>query len=94
MACTHFPASLGKGQTLEEVKDLLLGEIDKVKKGEFDDWMIEAVINDLRISEIRSQENNFSKSIPLVDVFISNMPYRDKLWHLLMSLKRSPNKSS
>jgi predicted Zn-dependent peptidase len=74
-----FSAQPRKGQTLDEVKDLLLGEIEKVKNGEFDDWMIEAVVNDIRISEIRRQENNFSRAFQLVDVFISNTPYKDKL---------------
>jgi zinc protease len=74
-----FSGQPRKGQTLEEVKDLLLGELNKVKNGEFDDWMIEAVINDMRISEIRAQESNFSRAFQLVDVFISNTPYKDKL---------------
>ena len=60
-------------QTLEEVKDLILAEIDKVKNGEFEDWMLQAVINDMRLSEIRSQENNFARAFELVDVFIKNV---------------------
>ncbi|NNF34687.1 MAG: insulinase family protein, partial [Saprospiraceae bacterium] len=31
-----------EGQTLEEVRDLILEQIGKVKKGEFDDWLMEA----------------------------------------------------
>jgi len=37
-----------EGQKMEEVKDLILGEIEKIKKGEFDEWLVEAVINDYR----------------------------------------------
>lgn len=48
-----------QGQSLEEVKDLLMGEIEKIKKGEFDDWLIEACINDMKLNDIRSQESNF-----------------------------------
>ncbi|MBM2815079.1 MAG: protease3 [Ignavibacteria bacterium] len=47
-----------QGQKLEEVKDLLLGEIEKIKNGTFDDWLIEAVINNLKLNRIRSQESN------------------------------------
>ena len=68
-----------QGQTLDEVKDLLLGELDKIKNGEFDDWMIEAVINDMRLSEIRMQESNFSRAFGLVNSFIKNYPYADAL---------------
>ena len=66
-------------QTLEDVKDLILAELDKVKNGEFEDWIIEAVINDLRLSEIRSQESNFSRAFDMVDVFINNASYSDRL---------------
>ncbi|MCK4663886.1 MAG: insulinase family protein [Bacteroidales bacterium] len=48
-----------EGQTLEEVKDLLLEEIEKVKKGEFEDWLIEAVINDFKLGKIKSRESNW-----------------------------------
>jgi predicted Zn-dependent peptidase len=68
-----------EGQTLEEVKDLLLAELDKIKKGEFDDWMIQAVINDMRLSEIRREESNFSRVYGYIDVFIKDKPYADKL---------------
>jgi len=77
---THrFYGQPREGQTLEEVKDLLLGEIEKVKTGEFDDWMIQAVINDLRLSEIRGQESNFSRIYEFMDIFIKNVPYSDRL---------------
>lgn len=68
-----------EGQTLEEVRDLLLAEIEKVKNGEFDDWMLEAVVNDLRLSEIRGQENNFSRAFQMMSAFISKVPYSDRL---------------
>lgn len=47
-----------EGQTLEEVKDLLIAQIEKIKKGEFDDWLIEAIVNNLKLSEIRSNDGN------------------------------------
>ena len=54
----RFYAYPKQGQTLEQARDLVLNEIEKVKKGEFDDWLIKAVINDLRLNNIRSQESN------------------------------------
>ena len=36
------------GQTMEEVESLLLSQIDLVKKGEFPDWVVPAVINDFK----------------------------------------------
>ncbi len=66
-------------QTLDEVKDLMLAELENIKNGDFDDWMIEAVINDMRLSEIRSQESNFSRAFILVDAFIKNASYKEDL---------------
>ncbi len=51
-------ASPREGQSLEELRDLILQEIEKIKKGEFDDWLLEAVINNLKLSIMRSEETN------------------------------------
>ncbi len=58
------------GQTLEEVKDLLLAQIELIKKGEFDDWMIEAVTNDLKLSEMRQFGNASSVAYAYVNAFV------------------------
>ncbi|MDZ7612971.1 MAG: hypothetical protein U5K51_04100 [Flavobacteriaceae bacterium] len=42
-----------EGQSLDSVKYLMLGEIEKLKKGEFDDWMIGAVVNDMKLNRLR-----------------------------------------
>jgi len=65
----RFYGNPREGQTLENVKDLLLGEIEKVKKGDFDDWLIKAVINDLRLQSIRSQEYYQNRTYMLNDAF-------------------------
>lgn len=54
----QFSANPREGQSLDELKDLLLGEIEKVKKGQFDEWLLQAVINDLKLSRMRSEETN------------------------------------
>jgi predicted Zn-dependent peptidase len=67
------------GQTLEEVQDLLLQEIDKIKKGEFDDWLLEAIINQQKLERIKAIENN-SVSYWFVDNFISGKKWEDKVF--------------
>lgn len=64
-------------QTLEEVKDLLLAEVEKIKKGEFDDWLIDAVINDLKLSEIRQYEDASSVAYAHMDAFIHFQDWQD-----------------
>lgn len=68
-----------QGQTLEEVKDLLLDEIEKIKNGEFEDWMIEAVINDLKLYEIKQNESNYGRTRGYIDAFIKDIPYVDRV---------------
>lgn len=68
-----------QGQTLEEVKDLLLGQIELVKKGDFPDWLPTAIINDLKLSELRGQESNRSRANSLVDAFIKSIPWEDQV---------------
>lgn len=50
-----------QGQTLEEVEQLLLEQIDIIKRGEFDDWIIPAIVNDFERMEKRSLESNTSR---------------------------------
>ena len=67
-----------QGQDMEEVTKLILREIEKIKKGEFEDWMLEAVINDYRLSKIRSQESN-SRAHEFAVTFANNVDWADNL---------------
>lgn len=71
-----------EGQTLEEVKDLLLEQIELVKKGEFEDWLIEATINDLKKSSIKGYENNYVRANDLVMAFTNNIPWQNYIAEL------------
>ncbi len=86
-AFTHFYKEYGlmglygrpkTGQTLEEVKDLLMNEMEKIKKGEFEDWLIPAVINDLKLNTIRNRESNF-RAHEFVYAFTNEVPWNDYL---------------
>jgi len=75
----QFTGSPKEGQTLDEVKDLLLAEIEKLKKGEFDEWMIEAVINDLKLSQTRQYENNTALASAYYNAFIHRQDWTNKV---------------
>ena len=66
-------------QSLDEVKELLLAEIEKIKKGEFEDWLVEAVINDLKLSEIRQYEDASSTAYAYMDAFIHFEDWQDQV---------------
>ncbi len=67
------------GQSLEQVKDLLLGQIELIKKGEFPDWLIPAIINDMKMAEIRKQERNNSRTFAMVNAFILETPWNEEV---------------
>jgi len=66
-----------EGQTLEEVEQLLLAEIEKIKKGLFEDWLIKACIKDLKLSEIRANESNNARAGQMTDAFILGKNWAD-----------------
>ncbi|MGB4205377.1 MAG: insulinase family protein [Bacteroidales bacterium] len=70
-----FSGSPKSGQSLEEVGKLILEQIELVKRGEFPDWMVSAIINDMKMRELRSFENNSSRVSTMLNSFIMNMPY-------------------
>jgi len=66
-----------EGQSLEEVKRLLLEQIELVKRGAFDDNLLKAIHNDFEISELRRFENNDGRAEALIDAFIEDRDWAD-----------------
>lgn len=65
------------GQTLEELKDLLLAEVKKIKEGNFDDWLLTAAINNLKLQEIQRYEDNNGIASSLVFTFMNRREWSD-----------------
>ena len=73
-----FMGNPKEGQSLEDVKELLLGEIENIKKGNFDQWLLKAVINDLKKSVMEqgdSENANYYRANNMVMAFT-----REKNW--------------
>lgn len=66
-----------EGQTLDELKDLLMGELEKVKKGTFDDWMIEAVVNDFKMSAMKALESNDALGAQMYEAYIQGRSWKE-----------------
>ena len=64
-------------QSLDEVRKLLLEEMDKLKRGEFDDDLIPAVVNNAKLSYYRSLQNNNSRASRMVNAFINEQKWED-----------------
>lgn len=63
------------GQTLNEVKNLLIEQIEKIKLGDFPDWLTEAIVNDMKLRELRSYERNNSRGHAFVSAFTSGQTW-------------------
>jgi predicted Zn-dependent peptidase len=57
------------GQKLEEAEKLILDQVDLIKKGEFEDWQLEAAKLDMQISQQQAIESNQSKALFIADVY-------------------------
>ncbi len=73
---THLlSAKPREGQSLDEVRHLLLGQLELVREGKFPDWLIEAAINDLKLEELKLYETNRGRSEAFVDAFVWDMEW-------------------
>ncbi|MBR5686908.1 MAG: insulinase family protein [Prevotella sp.] len=64
-------------QSLEELRTLILEELEKFKRGEFDDDLLQSVINNKRLNYFRSMQNNRSRVSEMVDAFINGADWAD-----------------
>lgn len=65
-------ASPKQGQTLEEVKDLLMEQIAILKRGDFDESLIKSIVANAKLSELQGLENNNIRASNLSDEFIKS----------------------
>ena len=70
------------GQTLEEAKDLLLAEIEKLKNGEFSDDLIPSVINNMKLKHYNSLESNMARAFMFVNSFILERPWKQDVEYI------------
>lgn len=72
-------ASPTNGQSLDEVKSLVLGEIENLKKGNFDEDLITAIANNLKKEKVQETESYSSRASLLMDAFTSELDWKDEL---------------
>ena len=66
-----------QGQTLEEVRDLLLNQIEEIKDGNFEQWLVDAIISDLKLNQIKKFESNSGRANEFVEAFILDISWAD-----------------
>jgi len=76
--CIHMLTGKAKDkQSLEEVKDMLLAQMDLIKKGEFDDETLKAIINNFRVDQIKENESNNGRARTILDAFCTGVPWKE-----------------
>ena len=68
-----------QGQSLEQVKDLMLGQIENLKKGNFDDDLIPSIINNLKKQTIQGTESYGNRANMLMAAFTDNLNWKDQV---------------
>ena len=66
-----------EGQSLEEVRDLMLEEVGRLRTGDFDEELIASTINNIKLSQMSRLERNGSRAMAFVNSFISGHDWKD-----------------
>lgn len=67
------------GQTLDQVRELLLAEVAKLRTGDFDESLIEATINNYKMYLMHNYENNSTRAMLYVMSFINGSEWADEV---------------
>ena len=65
-----------EGQSLDEVKELLLGEINKLKCGDFDEDLLLSALNNKKLDDLRSLDYNSARVSKMLDAFINGIEWQ------------------
>lgn len=68
-----------EGQSLEEVRDLLLEQIDNIKRGNFDTALLKGIVANNMVDQIRKLESNQGIAYSQLDAFVTGRRWIDVL---------------
>ena len=66
-----------EGQTLADVQALFDEQIALVKQGQFDDWMLEAAINNMKLTIMKRAESNNSRASQMAYAYVEHRNWGD-----------------
>jgi len=64
-----------EGQTLEQVRDLLDAQIERLKRGELDESQLRSVMLNRRIDRTRAFESNAGRAYAMLDAFVQGLSW-------------------
>lgn len=75
----YMSGAATQGQTLEEVQALMLGEIENLKKGNFDDNLLTSIVNNQKKNTILASETYSSRASSLMDAFTNELDWKNEV---------------
>ncbi|QFG54376.1 M16 family metallopeptidase [Chryseobacterium sp.] len=66
-------------QTLDEAKELVLAELEKIKQGDFPEWLLPAIINDFKVQRVKGLETADGLATNLYQTYIRKQTWQDEL---------------
>lgn len=66
-----------EGQSLDELRELLLGEIKNLQQGKFSDDLLPAVINNMKLAFYKSLDENEDRADMFVNAFVNGQKWED-----------------
>jgi len=86
-----FSGEPKEGQTLEEVEQMLLSQINLIKKGDFPDWLLEAVKTDLKLKKTKEFEQNSTRADAMLNAFVHGLTWEQQAASLnrMMSISKA-----
>ena len=71
-----------EGQSLEELKGLMLNQIMEMKMGNFSDWLIPAIVSNMKLDLAKRYEDNNNRTMDMIDVEVTGVSYRSAVERL------------
>ena len=71
-----------EGQTLDEVRTLLLAEVEELKNGDFSDDLLPSIINNAKLEYFTSLESNRNRASLFVETYINEIPWEQQVGYL------------
>lgn len=68
-----------EGQKLEDLEQLLLSQIDLLKKGNFPDWLLQAVITDMKLNKTKALESNDMRASEMMSAFVNDVKWQKQV---------------
>ncbi len=81
--CSLFVQGVpNQGQSLSDVRDILLGEVDKIKRGEWDESLLTAINNNEKLNFLQHVDENKFRVSEMVDAYINGEDWAQYVGHI------------